>query len=57
MHTKTHLPTYTKHIQNRNIHQKIAKQQSENRFKDTVLNSCCMQGTLHKLQIDFLNKI
>lgn len=55
---KIHQPIYMKHIQNRNIYQKKpAKQQSENRFKDTVLNSCRMQGMLHKLQIGFLNKI
>lgn len=44
-------------ILNRNTHQKAVRQQSENRFKDTVLNSSCMQCTLHKLQIGFLNKI
>lgn len=42
---------------NRNTHQKAVRQQSKNRYEDSVLNSSCMQCTLHKLQIGFLNKI
>lgn len=48
---------YERYTKQEHLSKKFEKQQSENRFKETVLNSCRMQGMLHKLQIGFLNKI